>query len=202
MPRAKPRKKSAMKTGEWKPRVMFWLLVLAVLGLGAAELRNALRRPSLHRVAGEPGTPALTLYYKGRPESRVAWLFFEPEGETGAPVCFQCIDCTPREETTGEIRWSFTGQVLYATRRRPESLDTGSLPLWAYDFEQRTLYALPELAKACPLAVQPAAEREMVALINRTGGKGRLALAWYDLGKKGDYLPAWKATRWEQALPE
>lgn len=195
------RAKPAASTGEWKPRVFFWVLTVALVILSAAELFNALRRPSLLRIAGLPGAKSLIVYQKGRPESRAAWLFYEPGGEESAPVCFQRIDCTTADEDTGEIRWSFTGDILYATRRRADTIDTGSLPLWAYDLTTGALYAVSDEAAKFGLPVKVTGEREIVELINSGGGKGPLALAWYDFGKRGEYLPAWKSTRWEQQLP-
>ncbi len=201
MPKRGKKAKPPASTGAWKPRVFFWLLVAGFVALSAAELLNALRRPSLLRIPGLPGSPPLVVYHKGRPEHRVAWLFFEPGGEEGAPVCFQQIDCSSRDEDTGEVRWSFTGDLLYATRRRGETIDAGSHPLWAYDFGRKVLHAVKKEAEILGLPVKVSTEREIVELINRGGGKGPLAMVWYDFGKTGDYLPAWKATRWEQQLP-
>ena len=38
--------------------------------------------------------------------------------DAGPPVCFQRIDCTAKDEVTGDLRWSFDGAALYAARRR------------------------------------------------------------------------------------
>jgi hypothetical protein len=51
------------------------------------------------------------------------------------------------------------------------------------------------------LPMEAATEAGLVDIINRHGGKGPVAVPWYDLGKRGEYLFAWQITRWEQALP-
>lgn len=182
-------------------RLFFWLLLASVLLLGVAELLNALRRPSLARLTGPAGANSIVLYQKGRAANREAWLFTEPAGDAGQPVCFQHIDCTARDGNTGDLRWTFDGGALYAGQRRTTGIEAIEHPLWVYEFATRELSSVP----ASPLPNHPggrrAKESALVDIINRHGGKGPIAVAWYDLGKRGTYLFAWQITRWENALP-
>jgi len=188
--------------GAWKPRLFFWLLAGAVLLLGVMELLNVMRSPSLSRAKGPAGASSFVLYQKGRPASREAWLLTEPAADAGPPVCFQRIDCTKKDEVTGDIRWSFDGAALYATRRRPATIDAADRPLWVYEFAERKLWSLHDEPLAHRLPMSAATEAGLVDIINRHGGKGPVAAPWYDLGKRGEYLFAWQITRWERALPE
>ena len=200
---ASTRKKDQPKgTGAWKPRAVFLLLVAGLLLLGVAELLNLLRHPSLSRVKGPAGAQRVVIYQKGRAANREAWLLIEPEGELGPPHCFQRIDCSGDDSTTGDIRWSFDGHALYATRRKAASIEEADRPLWVYDFKEKKLWSLDEKPLASRLEMHAGTEAQLVRLINDRGGKGPVAVAWYDLGKRGEYLFAWQITRWEKALPE
>ena len=187
--------------GAWKPRVVFFLLLAALLLLGVAELLNLMRRPSLTRVKGPAGAQHLVIYQKGRAANREAWLLTEPQGEAGPAHCFQRLDCTEDDQSTGDLRWSFDGHALYATRRKAPTIEAADRPLWVYDFKERKLWSLDEKPLASRLAMNAATEAQLVRLINDRGGKGPVAAAWYELGKRGDYLFAWQITRWENALP-
>jgi hypothetical protein len=187
--------------GAWKPRLFFWLLVAAMLLLTVAELLNVMRRPSLTYLKGPAGASGLVLYQKGRAGSREAWLLAEPQAEAGPPVCFHHIDCTEKDQSTGELRWSFDGLALYATRRRAPSIEAADRPLWVYEFNAAKLWSLNDDPQKHHLPVTSATETDLVETINRHGGKGPVAVSWYDLGKRGEYLFAWQITRWEKALP-
>ncbi len=187
--------------GAWKPRVFFWLLIAALLLLGGAEIFNAFRRPALLFFKGPGEFHRLVLYQKGRAGSREAWLLTEPQGDSGPPRCFQRIDCTDADKFTGGLRWSYDGKTLYATRRRPQSMDAGDRPLWVYEFETNKLWSVSDAPGAGTFPLLPATERTLVDLINRHGGKGPAVVSWYDLGKHGEHLFAWQLTRWENALP-
>ena len=187
--------------GAWKPRLVFWLLAAAVGLLGVAELLNVIRRPSLLRLPGPAMANRFVLYQKGRPASREAWLLMEPQAESGPAVCFQRIDCTEADRMTGDIRWSFDGAALYASRRKASSIEGTNRPLWVFEFATRKLWSLDETPLARHLPVKAATEAGLVDIINSHGGKGPAAISWYDLGKRGDYLFAWQITRWEKALP-
>ncbi len=198
-----PQDSSARKygPGAWKPRAVFLLLVAALLVLGVAELLNLMQRPSLTRITGPAGARQLVIYQKGRAANREAWLLTEPQGELGPAHCFQRIDCTEDDRITGDIRWSFDGQALYATRRKAGSIEEADRPLWVYDFRELKLWSLDARALAGGLPMHAADEAGLVRMINDRGGKGPVAVSWYDLGKRGDYLFAWQITRWEKALP-
>jgi len=189
-------------TGAWKPRAVFLLLVAALLVLVAAELLNLLRHPSLSRLKGPGGVQRLVIYQKGRAANREAWFLTEPDGELGPARCFQRIDCTGDDTTTGDVRWSFDGQALYATRRKAASIEEADRPLWVYDFKEQKLWSLDEKPLSSHLEMHSGSEARLVRLINDHGGKGPVAVSWYDLGKRGDYLFAWQITRWEKALPQ
>jgi hypothetical protein len=201
--RAMPQEKPARKygPGAWKPRAVFLLLVATVLVLGVAELLNAMRRPSLTRIKGPAGAHQLVIYQKGRAANREAWLMTEPQGEAGPAHCFQRIDCTEDDRTTGDLRWSFDGQALYAARRKAGSIEEVERPLWVYDFKERKLWSLDERPLASQLEMHAATESQLVDRINGHGGKGPVAASWYDLGKRGQHLFAWQITRWEKSLP-
>jgi hypothetical protein len=169
--------------------------------LGVMELLNVMRRPSLLRAAGPAGINSFVLYQKGRAGSREAWLLAEPAADAGPPVCFQRIDCSENDEITGDIRWSFDGAALYAARRRGASIEAADRPLWVYEFAERKLWSLHDTPAEHHLPMEAATEAGLVDIINRHGGKGPVAVPWYDLGKRGEYLLAWQITRWEQALP-
>jgi len=184
------------------PRAVFLLLVAALLLLGGVELFNVLKRPSLSRVKGPAGAERFVLYQKGRAANREAWLLAEPEGELGPPECFQWIDCTEDDHTTGDLHWSFDGHLLYAVRRKPATLEEADLPLWVYDFKERKLWALDEKPPFIWMEKHSATSLQMVRQINEHGGKGPVAVPWYELGKRGEYLFAWQITRWEKVLPK
>jgi hypothetical protein len=188
--------------GSWKPRVFFWLLAAALLLLAVAELLNVMQRPSLTYLRGPAGANGLVLYQKGRAGSREAWLLTEPLAEAGPPVCFQHVYCTKKDQTTGDLRWSFDGLALYATRRRAASIEAADRPMWVYEFGPGKLWSLDGSPQEHHLPVTTANETALVEIINRHGGKGPVAVSWYDLGKRGEYLFAWQITRWEKALPE
>ena len=187
--------------GAWKPRAVFALFVAALLLLGVMELLNLMRRPSLTRVKGPAGANRLVIYQKGRAANREAWLMTEPQGEAGPARCFQRIDCTEDDRQTGDLRWSYDGHALYATRRKGATIEEADQPLWAYDFKAGKLWSLDAKPLAGHLEMTSATERQLVQLINDHGGKGPVAAAWYELGKRGEYLFAWQITRWERALP-
>jgi hypothetical protein len=197
----KPARIKVTVGGAWKPRVFFWLLLGAVLLLAVTELLNVMRRPSLTYLQGPARAHGLVLYQKGRAKSREAWLLTEPQAEAGPPVCFQRIDCSEKDQTTGDLRWSFDGQALYATIRKAASIEAADRPLWVYEFNASKLWALKDESQSRRLPVSIASETALVDTINRHGGKGPVAVSWYDLGKHGDYLFAWQITRWEKALP-
>ena len=67
--------------GAWKPRLCFWLLTAAVLGLCGRELINVMDRPSLTRYSGFAGAGKFVLFQKGSPRERRAWLFVEPDAD-------------------------------------------------------------------------------------------------------------------------
>lgn len=188
--------------GAWKPRVVFWLLAAAVILLGAFELLNVMQRPSFARLAGPAQVNHIVLYQKGRAANREAWLLMEPQAESGPALCFQRIDCTEADRMTGDIRWSFDGAALYAARRKAATIEGADRPLWVFEFATKKLWSGDDQPLAHHLATHPATEAGMVAIINRHGGKGPVAVSWYDLGKRGDYLFAWQITRWERALPK
>jgi len=198
-----PQDTSARKygPGAWKPRAVFFLLAAALLVLGVAELLNVMRRPSLTRVKGPAGAHQIIIYQKGRAANREAWLLTEPQGEAGPARCFHRIDCTEDDRLTGDIRWSFDGHALYAARRKGKSIEEAERPLWVFDFKERKLWSLNEQPLASRLEMHSAGEAQLVRLINDRGGKGPVAVSWYDLGKRGEYLFAWQITRWEKALP-
>ncbi len=187
--------------GAWKPRLVFWLLAAAVGLLSAAELLNVMRHPSLLRLPGPAMANRVVLYQKGRPGSREAWLFMEPLADSGPAVCFQRIDCTEEDRLTGDLRWSFDGAALYASRRKASSIEATDRPLWVFEFATQKLWSLDDTPRAHHLTMQAATEAGLVDIINSHGGKGPAAISWYDLGKRGDYLFAWQITRWENALP-
>jgi hypothetical protein len=187
--------------GGWKPRLFFWLLVAALLLLAVAELLNVMKRPSLTYLKGPAGANGLVLYQKGRAANREAWLLTEPQAESGPPVCFMRIDCTVEDQTTGDLRWSFDGLALYATRRKVPSIDAADRPLWVYEFNAAKLWSLKSEPPIEGFPATPGTEAALVDIINRHGGKGPVAATWYDLGKRGDYLFAWQITRWEKVLP-
>lgn len=187
--------------GAWKPRLFFWLLIASVLLLCVMELLNVMQRPSLTRLNGPAGANNIVLYQKGRAGSREAWVFAEPRSDTGPPVCFQRIDCTEADDRTGDLRWSFDGAALYATRRKASTIEAADRPLWVYEFASGKLFSLSDNAPGNRLTTTVATEAGLVKIINHHGGKGPVAVSWYDLGKRGDYLFAWQITRWERALP-
>ena len=188
--------------GAWKPRVVFVLLAAAVLLLAGAELLNLMRRPSLTRARGPAGANQFVIYQKGRAANREAWLLTEPQGEAGPARCFQRIDCTEDDRLTGHVRWSFDGHLLYATRRKVATIEASDRPLWVFDFKAEKLWSLDEKPLASHLEMHSATEAQLVRLINDHGGPGPVAAAWYDLGKRGEYLFAWQITRWEKSLPQ
>jgi hypothetical protein len=198
----RPAKIKVTVGGAWKPRFFFWLLVAAVLLLAGAELLNLMRRPSLTYLRGPAGASGIVLYQKGRAGNREAWLFTEPQADAGPPVCFHRVDCTEKDKVTGDLRWSFDGLALYATRRRPGSIEAADRPLWVYEFNGAKLWALNDEVQKYGLPTSAATEKALVEIINRHGGKGPVAVSWYDLGKRGEYLFAWQITRWEKVLPQ
>jgi hypothetical protein len=187
--------------GAWKPRIFFWLLAGAILLLGVMELLNVMRRPSLVRAKGPAGVNGFVLYQKGRAGEREAWLMAEPRADAGPPVCFQRIDCTAKDDLTGDLRWSFDGAALYADRRKAPSIEAADRPLWVYEFAGGKLWSLHDTPLEHNLPMLPATEAGLVDIINRHGGKGPVAASWYEFGKRGEYLFAWQITRWERALP-
>ena len=188
--------------GAWIPRLVFWLLVTSVVLLGAAELLNVMQRPSLSRFTGPALANHFVIYQKGRAGNREAWLLVEPQAESGPAACFQRIDCTEADRITGDLRWSFDGAAIYAARRKASTIDGTDRPLWVYEFNTRKLWSGDDQPLAHQLPMNAATEAGLVDIINRHGGKGPVAVSWYDLGKRGDYLFAWQITRWEQALPQ
>jgi len=169
--------------------------------LGVAELLNVMRRPSFSRLKGPAEANHFVLYQKGRAANREAWLFMEPQAESGPAVCFQRIDCTKEDRMTGDIRWSFDGAALYAARRKASSIEAADRPLWVFDFAKQQLWSIDDKPLAHHLPLHAATEAALVNLINSHGGKGPVAVSWYELGKRGEYLFAWQITRWENALP-
>ena len=197
------KKKASSKVstrGAWTPRLVFWLLAAAVLLLVVAEMLNVMRRPSLTRLAGPAQANHVVLYQKGRSGSREAWLLMEPRAESGPAWCFQRIDCTEADRLTGDVRWSFDGAALYAARRKAATIEGSDRPLWVFEFASKKLWSLDDQPRAHHLPMHPATEAGLVDIINSHGGKGPVAVSWYDLGKRGDYLFAWQITRWENAL--
>ena len=158
-------------------------------------------RPSLTRYSGFAGAGKFVLFQKGSPRERRAWLFVEPDADAGPPVCFQTLDCSEKDTLTGDIRWSYDGAALYASRRRAESIEAADRPLWVYEFTTGKLWTLNPGALPAGLTGIEGDEATLVDIINRHGSKGPVAVSWYDLGKRGNYLFAWEITRWQQALP-
>lgn len=198
----KPSSNKVSVGGAWKPRLFFWMLVAAVVALSGREVINVMEHPSLTRFSGPAGAGQFVLYQKGKSRDRLAWLYVEPEEDRAPPVCFHRIDCSEKDTVTGDLRWSFDGMTLYASRRQAGSLEAADRPLWAYEFTTGKLWTLQPSEMAAGLHALAATEAELVDIINRHGGKGPVAVSWYDLGKRGAYLFAWEITRWERALPE
>ena len=182
------------------PRLVFGLLLGLLAALGVVEVRNALRHPSVLRVAGPPGAPALTFYQKGAASARGAWLFDEPRGSAGPPRLIQWIDCRPSNTLTGEIRWTGDGKAVYAAGRTMLRRGVPEIR-WLFEFANGRLFVgTPDTA----LERRTVFVEDSAALTSRWKqhrGTGPMAAAWYSLGAQGPHLFSWQTTRWENALP-
>lgn len=182
------------------PRAVFGLLLALLLAMAAVEVRNALRHPSVLRVASPGNAPRLTFYQKGPAAAREAWLCDEPQGSAGPPRLIQRIDCRPDNTSIGEIRWSGDGKAVYAAGRTPLQRGVPQLQ-WIFEFGTGQLFVTsPDLAlPGRTVFVEDAAA--MRSRWRQHQGAGDLAAAWYALGAKGTHLFSWQTTRWENALP-
>ena len=188
-------------TGAWVPRVVFGVLVAALLVLGAAELRNVIRKPSLVRLTG-PGKVRAVLYQKGRPGSREAWLMHEPKGSLGPPVCIQRIGDVDSDQRTGDLCWSQDGALLYAAQRRSLEMSRNDEPLWVFDFGTGRLWVLTPRDRMNGETGEVTTDAGLRRLLASHGGRGPVALRWQELGKAHGHLLAWQVTRWERVIPE
>ncbi len=196
----------AQSTGAWQPKVFGLVLLVALLVLGVREVLNTFNHPTLRRIASL-GNPQHTvaLYQKGRPQAREAWLFVEPEGVFGPPLCFQRIDCSAQGDTrTGLLSWTADGQAIYASRRKTHDARNVAAPLWMYDLRTHRLYAVDGSIVGPEVSWTPASEPGLQNLISQHGGGGHGVISWYELGRESPLgsLLSWQTTRWEQAMPK
>ncbi len=196
---AEKRKKNA-----WQPSLFGLVLAACLLFLAVMEIINLFRLPEVRPLLSPGAATGIVLYQKGRPQAREAWLFIEPQGDLGPPVCFQRIDCRPQADSrTGVLHWSVDGNALYALRRRTHDARNMTGVLWLYDIPARKLYATDAGIVGAALPWSPASESGLLSLIQRHRGHGPVAVSWYELGKSASqrHRFAWQVTRWEKALP-
>lgn len=178
------------------PRVVFGLLVLLLAGLGAVEVVNVLRHPTLVRRRTPDGSRTLTFFQRGQAGAREAWIFDEPQGTSGPPRLIQHVDCRPQETRVGAIAWTADLTAVYATAKPPRK----SI-LWLFEMEKGRLFVTdPDFAMAGTTAISET-QGSLAARWKSHGGEGPRAAEWYELGAMGPHLFFWQTTRWTRLLP-
>jgi hypothetical protein len=188
-------------SGAWQPRVVFWLLSAVILILASVEVLNLFRGPSLVRMIAPERRASVVVYQRGRSHAREAWLLIEPKGDLGPAQALLRVDCSPKDTFTGDLVWSRDGALLAGLQRRSHGGPPTDVVIWVYDFAQQKLWTADPAHVGATTPHLRATQTAMRDFLGRHGGRGPLAISWYELGKKGNTLFAWQITRWESALP-
>jgi hypothetical protein len=190
---------SETSSGAWLPWTFFVVLTAAAVFLVGMEVLNIFRQPSIRTVSG-PAAHRFSIYQRTGSRQREAWFFHEPKGNLGPPVCFLHVVTASASDESGPLHWTHDGCLLIGTQRAPRT-SSSSGTVWVYDFTTSSLLSSDHRNQRSGIPAQPATVPDLDRLIQRHGGRGPIALQWYDLGKKHQHLFAWRITRWENAIP-
>lgn len=184
-------------SGAWLPRTFFIVLLAATGFLVAMEIINIFRQPSIRSIQG-PAAHRFSIYQRSGTRQREAWFFHEPKGNLAPPICFLHVVTASASDNSGPLHWTHDGCLLIGTQRTPRN--PASSTVWIYDFTTTTLLSSDPASHQSGIPATHTSSASLDRLIQRHGGRGPVALHWYDLGKKENHLFAWRITRWEKAI--